>query len=275
MHKCSIAIAVTLLMLPAAGCNKFKARIQLKQGNEYYANEEYKQALGEFQKGLESDPEATFAWRSVGLSALAMFKPGDESPANQDLARVATEAFEKYLADPENAADQKVKDYLLSMYINSKQYDKALAFVDQEAQTDPTKAGDAMRSKINILNQADRYDEAVKLGMAFEGKDAPEILYTLGVSAWDKSYNDPKYSLVEREHIVDLGLGATDKALKIKPDYFEAMAYYNLLYREKAKMTTDPAARQAFLDKATEWMQKAIELRKKAAANEPKTPAEG
>lgn len=275
MHKCSIAIAVTLLMLPAVGCNKVKARIEMKQGNEYYANEEYKEALAEFQKGLENDPSATFAWRSVGLSALAMFKPGDESPANQELGRVATDAFEKYLADPENAGDQKVKDYLLSMYLNSKQFDKALAFVDQESQKDPAKAGDFMRSKINILNQAGRFEEAAKLGMAFEGPDAPEILYTLGVSAWDKSYNDPSYSLADREHIVDLGLAATEKALKIKPDYFEAMAYYNLLYREKAKMTTDPAARQAFLDKATEWMQKAIELRKKAAANEPKTPAEG
>lgn len=275
MHKCSIAIAVTLLMLPAVGCNKVKARIEMKQGNEYYANEEYKEALAEFQKGLENDPSATFAWRSVGLSALAMFKPGDESPANQELGRVATDAFEKYLADPENAGDQKVKDYLLSMYLNSKQFDKALAFVDQELQKDPAKAGDFMRSKINILNQAGRFEEAAKLGMAFEGPDAPEILYTLGVSAWDKSYNDPSYSLADREHIVDLGLAATEKALKIKPDYFEAMAYYNLLYREKAKMTTDPAARQAFLDKATEWMQKAIELRKKAAANEPKTPAEG
>jgi len=266
---------VTLLMLPALGCNKFKARIQMKQSNEYYANEEYKQALQEFQKGLESDPDATFAWRSVGLSALAQFKPGDESPANQELARVATEAFERYLADPENAEDQKVHDYLLSMYLNGKQYDKALAYVDQESQKNPSKSGDFMRSKINILNQADRYEEAVKLGMAFEGPDAPEILYTLGVSAWDKSYNDPKYSLEQREHIVDLGLAATDKALKLKPDYFEAMAYYNLLYREKAKMTTDPAARQAWLDKAEEWKQKAIELRKKAAANEPKSPAEG
>lgn len=275
MTKRSIAIAVTLLMLPAVGCNKVKARIEMKQGNEYYAEEKYKEALAEFQKGLANDPSATFAWRSVGLSALAQFKPGDESPANTELARVATEAFENYLADPEFAQDQKVRDYLLSMYLNTKQFDKSLAFVDQQAQADPAKAGQFMSTKINILNQAGRYEEAVKLGMAFEGPEAPEILYTLGVSAWDKSYNDPSYSLAEREHIVDLGLGATDKALKIKPDYFEAMAYYNLLFREKAKMTTDPAARQAYLDKATEWMQKAIELRKKAAANEPKSPAEG
>lgn len=275
MTKRSIAIAVTLLMLPAVGCNKVKARIEMKQGNEYYAEEQYKEALAEFQKGLANDPTATFAWRSVGLSALAQFKPGDESPANLELARVATEAFENYLADPEFADDQKVQDYLLSMYLNAKQYDKALAYIDQQAQKHPDKAGEYMTTKINILDQAERFDEAVKLGMSFEGEQASEILYTLSVSAWNKSYNDPSFSLAEREHIVDLGLGAADKALKIKPDYFEAMAYYNLLYREKAKMTTDPAARQAFLDKATEWMQKAIELRKKAAANEPKSPAEG
>ncbi len=279
MHKRSIAIAVTLLVLPALGCHKVKARIDLKQGNEYYANEEYKQALGSFQAGLKNDPGATFAWRSVGLSALAQYKPGDESPANQELARVATEAFEKYLADPANAEDEaenkRVREFLLSMYLNNKQYDRALAYVDEQAMANPAEAGNYMRSKINILNQAGRFEESVALGMSFEGDDAPEILYTLGVSAWDKSYNDPSFDLKQREHIVDLGLAATEKALKIKPDYFEAMAYYNLLYREKAKMTTDPAGRQAFLDKATEWMQKAIELRKKAAANEPKSPAEG
>ncbi len=279
MHKRSIAIAVTLLILPALGCHKIKARMEMKQGNEYYANEEYKQALQSFQKGVEEDPDATFAWRSVGLSALAQYKPGDESPANQELAKVATEAFEKYLADPKNAENEaenkRVREFLLSMYLNNKQYDQALAYVDEQAKANPGEAGEYMRSKINILNQAGRFEKAVELGMSFEGADAPEILYTLGVSAWDKSYNDPSFDLKQREHIVDLGLAATEKALKIKPDYFEAMGYYNLLYREKAKMTTDPAGRQAFLDKATEWMQKAIELRKKAAANEPKSPAEG
>ena len=30
------------------------------------------------------------------------------------------------------------------------------------------------------------------------------------------------------------------RAVEVKPDYMEAMVYYNLLYREKAKLDLDP-----------------------------------
>ncbi|HXU46516.1 MAG TPA: hypothetical protein VN783_13395 [Thermoanaerobaculia bacterium] len=276
MHKRSIALAVTLLMLPAVGCNKIKARLELKQGNAFYENEEYKPALGQFQKGLELDPDASFAWRSVGLSALALFKPGDKSPENMGYATTAIDAFEKYLADPEHTADEKIRDYLLSTYMSAEQFDRALAYIDQQMAANP---GDTklLKTKIIILIKAERFDDAANAAMSFQGPEAPEILYTLGVTAWDKSYNDPKYSLPEREHIVDLGLAATDKALQLKPEYFEAMAYYNLLFREKAKMASDPAKRQEYLDKAEEWKNKAIEVGKKAsaAAKPPQPPAEG
>ena len=33
---------------------------------------------------------------------------------------------------------------------------------------------------------------------------------------------------------------ALQKALEIKPESFEAITYINLLYREKAKVETDP-----------------------------------
>ena len=43
-------------------------------------------------------------------------------------------------------------------------------------------------------------------------------------------------------------MDALNKAVEIKPDYFEAISYINLLYREKAKMETDPAKKQEYTD---------------------------
>ena len=61
-----------------------------------------------------------------------------------------------------------------------------------------------------------------------------------------------------------------NKALEIKPDYFEALSYINLLYREKAKMETDPAKKQEYTDTANKYLAQALEMRK--AAQEKRRP---
>ncbi len=61
------------------------------------------------------------------------------------------------------------------------------------------------------------------------------------------------------------------------------MVYYNLLFREKAKLQTDEPRWQEYIAKADQWQAKAKELRKKMQAQEeerrsrpkrPKPPTE-
>jgi tetratricopeptide (TPR) repeat protein len=249
-------------MLPALGCGKVKARADLKKGNSYYTQEQYSKALDAYQKGLEADPDATFAWRSAGLSALALYRPGDESPKNVAYANTAIDAFEKYLADYPD--DEKVTEYLMSTYVNAKKFDEALAFIDRRIQEKPEEAPKLQRAKINILTQAGRLDQAFQLVNQLQGQEKAQALYSIGVSAWDKVFHDPgTLDYESRTRLVDMGLDAIKKALDIKPDYFEAMVYYGLLYRQKAALETDPAKRLEDEQIAGEWQQKAIELRKK------------
>ena len=269
MHKRLSLTLVLLLLLPAlSGCDKLAARVELKKGNELYRNESYTEALQQFQKGLQLDPGASFAWRSVGLTALALYRPGDDSPKNAAYGRTATDAFEKYLRDYPN--DKKVREYLLSTYVNSKRFDDALAYIDRRAREAPDEVPDATKLKVNILLQAGRLEQAWSLIQQQPATPAKaEGLYTIGVGAWSKSYNDPTVDHDTREHLVDVGLKAIDEALQIKPEYFEAMVYNNLLYREKAKMESDANLRLQYTEKANEWQQKALALRKKNAAPNP------
>jgi hypothetical protein len=65
-----------------------------------------------------------------------------------------------------------------------------------------------------------------------------------------------------------------EQSVKINPDYFEAVVYYNLLYREKAKMELDGAKRLEYVAKADALQARAKELRKKQVEEEKKKAAE-
>jgi tetratricopeptide (TPR) repeat protein len=262
MHKTLVAPALLLLALPTlTGCNKVKARVELKQGNAEYQNESYQSALEQYKKGLKLDPDATFAWRSAGLSALALYRPGDNTPKNLHYAEEAIGAFEKYLVDyPE---DTKIRDFLMGMYVDGKRYDKALAYADQLIQADPESATAMQNYKIRVLLESGRFDQAWQAAQQHRGPNQAEILQAVAAGAWSKAYNDPALSFDTRVKMVDTGLQAVDQALRLKPKYVDAMIYYGLLLREKAKVETDAAKRVEYMTQAVEWSDKA-----KAARNE-------
>src|ERR1700735_1670076 len=64
--------------------------------------------------------------------------------------------------------------------------------------------------------------------------------------------------------IVDEGVADLQKAMELRPDYDDAMAYLNLLYRQKADMEATPEARDADIKLADELVNKvkAIKQRK-------------
>jgi tetratricopeptide (TPR) repeat protein len=257
---------MALLVLPlASSCRRLEARVELKKGNSHYQQEQYNVALVEYQKGLKLDPSATFAWRSVGLSALALYRPGDDSPKNIEYARIAADAFEKYLRD--NPDDAKVQDYLMSILVNSKLYDQALAFVDKLQRQHPNEANDPKWNKyrVNVLIQAKRLEDAEKLALQTPGPDQPVSLYSIGVAAWNKVYNNNQIDFATKQQTVELGLRSLRKAIELKPDYYDAMFYLGLMLREKAKLETDANARTADVNEAETWLKKGLELRRKAA----------
>ena len=57
-----------------------------------------------------------------------------------------------------------------------------------------------------------------------------------------------------------------DKALEMKPDYWEAIITKGLLYRVKAKVARNPKERQEFLEQAETLQKQAMDLRKEQQA---------
>ena len=83
---------------------------------------------------------------------------------------------------------------------------------------------------------------------------------------WDKANRDFRLSDKEKIQFVQDGLGAVDKAIAIKSDYMEAIAYKNLLLRLQANLEKDPKKQQELLKEADSLRDQATELRKQKTA---------
>jgi hypothetical protein len=66
--------------------------------------------------------------------------------------------------------------------------------------------------------------------------------------------------------IVEHGIDSLTKAIELRPDYDDAMAYLNLMYREKADLECDdPFARAQDLKTADRWVDKTLAVKKAKA----------
>ena len=125
-----------------------------------------------------------------------------------------------------------------------------------------------------------RFDQAIEiLQKCTQLKPSePEGYQKIATFFWDKAYRDPTLNDEQKEAYADKGLQAVDKALELKPEYFEAMIYKGLLYRVKATVAKNPRLRDEYLQEAQNQQKRALEIKKQmeaqAAANTaPLAPA--
>jgi hypothetical protein len=66
------------------------------------------------------------------------------------------------------------------------------------------------------------------------------------------------------------GIDNLNKAIQLRPDYDDAMAYMNLMYRERADVQCDDKdAHTADLKTADEWVDKTLAIKKLKAEKQP------
>ncbi|HTU41421.1 MAG TPA: hypothetical protein VMF10_06905, partial [Candidatus Aquilonibacter sp.] len=106
-----------------------------------------------------------------------------------------------------------------------------------------------------------RMEERAKLGMKPDEELSPKNKDQKKVCAELKEKNEP---------LIDEGIENLNKAIQLRPDYDDAMAYLNLMYREKADVECDDLAqRQQDLKTADHWVDETLATKKAKAEKQP------
>jgi tetratricopeptide (TPR) repeat protein len=258
--KFYLLAAASLALISSLGCNKLRARDQLNKGVESYKNSHYEQAIDHFQEAVRLDPSLVNARMYLATAFVSQYIPGVDSPDNLRTAQQAIDEYQKVI-DGNPPRDQKVNAAkgIAYLYLNEKKWEDAKKYYRMASELDPNDPEPYY--SIGVIDWTacyqPRMEERAKLGMKPEehlsakNKDQKKVCDEL------KEKNTPA---------ITEGIDSLNKAIQLRPDYDDAMAYMNLMYREKADVECeDPAARADDLKTADHWVDETLRVKKAKA----------
>ncbi|HEY0593904.1 MAG TPA: hypothetical protein VGE86_03750 [Thermoanaerobaculia bacterium] len=269
MKKTVCLLAALTLSLTILSCNQLNERIAIREGNQAYEEEQYAVALRKYQEarniGASEFPDLD---RLIGYSYIGLYKPDDKSPANQKYADSAITELQRYLIKRPN--DTAAREAMVNLMLNADRTDQAIEYFKDYLRRHPADLS-TVRSIATLYAKKGDFNESLnwyyKITL-LDSKNA-EAFYTFGVVCYEKVAKNPPADMQERMMIIERGKSALEQAMKLRKDYFEAVVYLNLLYREQAKVTQDPAQQQELLARADQFRNQAVAINKaKKAAEE-------
>jgi len=272
VRRAAAAAAMLVLAAGLSGCNKLKARDLLNKGVAAFKEGQYDKAVDDFQKAKEADPDLMTARLYLATAYATQYIPGAPSDQNKRLGEQAVAEFKEILEkDPKNlSAVDGVGSILFQM------------------------AGTPYKPE--MFEESKKYHQ---MHINYKPED-PEPYYWVGVIDWTlsfrgngelrKTYNeknlkkqvketDPLPASVRGEYatkystMIDEGITSLKKAIDLRPDYDDAMAYLNLLDRRKADAVDSESERSALLKEADDLVDKVKEVKQKRASQPTQSPS--
>jgi len=269
------AAALLALLLVAtaglSGCDKLKARDLLNKGVTAFKNGQYDSAVEDFKQAKDLDPTLLNARLYLATAYASQYIPGAPSEQNRNIGKQAVQEFKDILGtNPDNLnAIDGIGSILFQM------------------------AGTPYEPK--LFEESKTYHQK---HIQLKPED-PEPYYWIGVIDWTlafrangemrKDYNeknirkqikdtDPLPATLRADYIskygslIDEGIADLQKAITLRPDYDDAMAYLNLLYRRKADTVESSSERADLQKQADDLVDKVKEVKQKRASQPAPAP---
>jgi tetratricopeptide (TPR) repeat protein len=271
-HTRILLCVVLAALASGAGCDKLRARDKLNKGVQAFRAGQFDLAVEDFKAAKDYDPNLMNARLYLATAYSSQYIPGAPSQDNINMGNQAIQEYQEVLSiDPNNLT---AIDGIGSMLYNM-----------GGTPFDPKK-----------FEESKTYHER---HIALRPGD-PEPYYWIGVIDWslafrgnkelrdeyNRSQTNPKKQIKETDPmpaklaadfqqkygtIVDEGITNLNKAIELRPDYDDAMAYLNLLLRQKADMEATTEARDADLKQADDLVDKVKAIKQRKAAATPTT----
>lgn len=267
----TLALATILfLTVGLSGCNKLKARDLLNKGVASFKNGQYDAAIENFKEAKTLDPGLMNARLYLATAYASQYIPGAPSEQNMRLGTQAVNEFKEVLSiDPNNlSAIDGVGSILFQMGgqpYDPKKFEESKSFHQKHIELRP--------------NDPEPYYwiGVIDWTLAFRANGEMRAEYNKNNIKKQVRDDQPLPPALRSEYVakygslVDEGVADLQKAIQVKPDYDDAMAYLNLLYRRKADMVESANERASLIKQADDLVDKVKEIKQRRAEQPQQT----
>jgi tetratricopeptide (TPR) repeat protein len=248
------ALSPAILMSQAT-----EVHTELELGVLSYKAGEYEEAMQHFQRAVATDPKNINARLYLATAYGQVYIPGADVIDNIRRGELAIEQYQRVMEiDDRNLNAIKGAAYL---ELTMKKFQAAKKLYQTASEVDP---------------------------------NDPEAYYSVGVVDWTQTYQPrmvvrakiglkPEQGLIQHPEcwqirdrnkaLVDEGIQVLKKAIDLRRDYDDAMAYMNLMYRERADIQCgDMKANAADLKAADDWVDMTLAIKKRKAEEDVRSP---
>jgi len=246
------------LLSSIAGAQSSGSNAELNLGVQAYKHAKWEEAIDHFERAVAQDPRNVRARLYLGTAYAQQYIPGVDTTENNEMGQRALEQHKKVidLAPPKNDTLLAVKG-VAYLYLQMKQFDEAREYYRKATELDPEDPESFY--SIGVIDWTQTYqprqEERAKLGLKPDdalSAENPYVCNMLRAKNWVT---------------IQEGIENLNKAIQLRPDYDDAMAYMNLMYRERADVQCDDAAaREADMTTADDWVDKTMAIKKVKAA---------
>jgi tetratricopeptide (TPR) repeat protein len=261
---------LAVVVAAGSGCNKLKARDLLNKGVANFKNGQYDAAVEDFKQAKDLDPSLLNARLYLATAYASQYIPGAPSDENVKRGKAAIDEFKGVLEkDPNNlSAIDGIGSILFQMSgqpYNPEKFQESKSYHQKHIELKPSDP------------EPYYWIGVIDWTQAFRGNAELRTEYNKEHINKQVKESDPLPAAVRTQFIdkygklVDEGIASLQKAIQLRPDYDDAMAYLNLLYRRKADMAESAQERASYQKQADDLVEKVKEIKQKRAEQPQQT----
>lgn len=255
--------ALLILTVGVSGCNKLKARDLLNKGVAAFKAGQSDAAIEDFKRAKEADPSLMNARVYLATAYASLYIPGAPSPENKARGEQAIKEFKEILDIDQNnlSAIDGIGSLLFQMAgtppVDTKGFEESKTYHQRHIQIKPDDP------------EPYYWIGVIDWTLAFRGNGEMRLDYNKNNIKKQVKEADPLPASVRTEYaakfgpLVEEGIGDLQKAISLRPDYDDAMAYLGLLYRRKADMVESADERASLQKQADDLLDKIKEIKQK------------
>jgi tetratricopeptide (TPR) repeat protein len=263
-----LLLAIVIAALAAGvACDRLRARDKLNKGVQAFKAAQFDTAVEDFKEAKALDPSLTNARLYLATAYANQYIPGAPSPENIRMGQQAIQEFQEVLdKEPNNlSAIDGIGSILYNMGgtpFDAKKLEESKSFHGRHIKIKPEDP------------EPYYWIGVIDWSLAYRGnKDLREAYNTTAKKTIKDSDPMPPALAAQFQQklgpVIEEGLQNLQKATQVRADYDDAMAYLNLLYRQKADTELTAAAHDADNKTADDLVDKVKAIKQKRMENQP------